>query len=87
MAFAGSVHKRGDDGDNEDDDAEHHEDHACPPALARGVDQAHALDALLMAAGQEAHGQLLLWLQRCTGAAVSLLQCAALRLLQDIKPA
>lgn len=60
----GSLDESGDDGDDKNDDAEDDKGHAGPPALARGVDEAHALDALLMAACQKTHCQLFLRLHR-----------------------
>ena len=51
------LHYRRHNGNDEDEHAEHHEDHASPPALARGVDDAHALDALLVAARDQGRAQ------------------------------
>ena len=44
-------------GDDEDEHAEHHQDHASPPALARRVNDAHSLDALLVAACENGRAQ------------------------------
>ena len=47
-----------DDGDDEYEHAQHHENHARPPALPGRVDDAHALDTLLMAAGNDWRAQI-----------------------------